>query len=151
MVFALEMKPPAVDLSLRYSSFSKFINAISWICRFCSNTTKPQAERVWSSQLTVQEINAAELLLFKKQQAQFFSKEQIALKSGMTVSSSSSIYSLRPILDSEGLIRVGGRLAQSELPYSQQHPIIYTGRPTSLSYLCNVCIFCTCMLGQHYC
>ena len=74
--------------------------------------------------MTVQEINAAEILLFKQQQAQFFSKEQIALKSGMTVSSSSSIYSLRPILDSEGLIRVRGRLSQSELPYSKQHPII---------------------------
>ena len=124
VAFVLETKQPAEDLSLRYSSFSKFINVISWICRFCSNTTKPQAERIWSSQLTVQEINAAEILLFKQQQAQFFPKEQIALKSGMTVSSSSSIYSLRPILDSEGLIRVGGRLSQSELPYSQQHPII---------------------------
>ena len=124
MAIALETKPPAEDLSLRYSSFSKFINVISWICRFCSNTRKPQAERIWSSQLTVQEINAAEILLFKQQQAQFFPKEQIALKSGMTVSSSSSIYSLRPILDSEGLIRVQGRLSQSELPYSQQHPII---------------------------
>ena len=44
--FVLEMKPPAEDLSLRYSSITKFINVISWICRFCSNTTKPQAERV---------------------------------------------------------------------------------------------------------
>ena len=75
VAFVLEMKPPAEDLSLRYSSFSKCINVISWICRFCSNTTKSQAERIWSSQLTVQENNAAELLLFKQQQAQFFSKE----------------------------------------------------------------------------
>ena len=42
----------------------------------------------------------------------------------MTVSSSSSIYSLQPILDSERLIRVGGSLSHSDLPYSQQHPII---------------------------
>ena len=102
VAFALEVKPPAEDLSL---SFSKFTNVVSWICRFCSNTMKPQAEKVLSSQLTtVQEINAADLLLFKQQQALFFSKEQIALKSRMVVSSSSSIYSLRPILDSEGLI-----------------------------------------------
>ena len=118
----LEVKPPAEDLSLRYSSICKFKNIVSW--RFCSNTTKPQAKRVLSSPLILQEINAAEILLFKQQQAQFFSKEQLGLTSGMAVSSSSSIYSLQPILDSEGLVRVGGSLSHSDLPYSQQYPII---------------------------
>ena len=84
----LEVKPPAEDFSLRYSSIFKFKNVVSW--RFCSNTTKPQAKRVLSSPLILQEINAAELLFFKQQQAQFFSKEQIALTSGMAISSSSS-------------------------------------------------------------
>ena len=91
---------------------------------FCSNTTKPQAERVLLSPLIHQEINAAELWLYKQQQAHFFSKEQIALTSGMAVSSSSSNYSLQPILDSERLIQVGGSRSHSDLPYSQQHPII---------------------------
>ena len=118
----LEGKPPAEDLSLRYSSISKFRNVVSW--RFCSNTMKPQVERVLSSPLNYQEINAAELWLYKQQQAQFFSKEQLALTSGIAVSSSSSIYSLQPILDSERLIQVGGSLSHSDLPYSQQHPII---------------------------
>ena len=93
----LEGKPPAEDLSLKYSNISKFKNVVSW--RFCSNTMKPQAKRVLSSPLILQEINAAELLFVKQQQAQFFSKEQIALTPGTTVSSSSSIYSLQPILD----------------------------------------------------
>lgn len=31
---------------------------------------------------------------------------------------------LNPFLDSEGLLRVGGRLDNSDLPYSQKHPII---------------------------
>ena len=85
---------------------------------------KPQAKRVLSSPLILQEINAAELLFLKQQQAQFFSKEQIALTSGMAISSSSSTYSLQPILDSERLIQVGGSLSHSDLPYSQQHLII---------------------------
>ena len=118
----LEGKLPAEDLSLRYSSISKFKNVVSW--RFCSNTMKPQTKGILSSPLILQEINAAELLLFKQQQAQFFSKEQIALTSGMAISSSSSVYSLQPILDSERLIRVGESLSHSDLPYSQQHPII---------------------------
>ena len=53
-----------------------------------------------------------------------FKGTDIALTSGMAVSSSSSIYSLQPILDSERLVRVGGSLSHSDLPYSQQHPII---------------------------
>ena len=117
-----EGKPPAEDLSLRYSSISKFRNVVSW--RFCSNTTKPQAERVLSFPLIHQEINAAEIWLYKQQQAKFFSKEQIALTSGTAVSSSSSIYLLQPIFDSERLIRVGESVSHSDLLYSQQHSII---------------------------
>ena len=118
----LKGKPPVEDLSLRYSSISKFRNVVSWM--FCSNTTKSQAEKVLSSPLIHQEINAAELRLYKQQQAHFFSREQIALTSRIAVSSSSSNYSLPPILDSERLIQVGGSLSHSDLPYSQQHPII---------------------------
>ncbi len=52
------------------------------------------------------------------------SKELATLKTKMAVSVSSPLHSLHPILDCHGVLRVGGRLSQSGLSYSQCHPVI---------------------------
>ena len=41
-----------------------------------------------------------------------------------TVKKSSSLYKLDPFLDKEGVLRVGGRLRQSSIPYDVKHPVI---------------------------
>ena len=35
---------------------------------------------------------------------------------------------LRPFLDPDGLLRVGGRLGLSELPYTKRHPVVLPGK-----------------------
>lgn len=42
----------------------------------------------------------------------------------------SCLRTLCPFIDSSGLLRVGGRVGNSELAYSQRHPIILHGRHT---------------------
>ena len=44
------------------------------------------------------------------------------------ISESSVILHLHPFVDSNGLLRVGGRDQNSKLPYSTQHPIIVHGK-----------------------
>ncbi|XP_075170108.1 uncharacterized protein LOC142242414 [Haematobia irritans] len=53
-----------------------------------------------------------------------FAAEYKALKSNQNVPPSSKLYSLAPFMDSDGLIRVGGRLQNSYLNFDAQHPII---------------------------
>ncbi|XP_059217672.1 uncharacterized protein LOC131994802 [Stomoxys calcitrans] len=53
-----------------------------------------------------------------------FSEEYKALKSDKEIASSSKLYSLAPIIDEFGLIRVGGRLQNSTLDFDARHPII---------------------------
>jgi len=40
------------------------------------------------------------------------------------VAASSSLKTLHPFIDKEGLLRVGGRLQQSTLPYQTMHQMI---------------------------
>ncbi|XP_075150935.1 uncharacterized protein LOC142225044 [Haematobia irritans] len=53
-----------------------------------------------------------------------FAAEYKALKCNKNVPPSSKLYSLAPFMDSDGLIRVGGRLQNSYLNFDAQHPII---------------------------
>ena len=46
------------------------------------------------------------------------------LRAGKAVSEPKYLSVLNPLLDIAGLIRVGGRLQQADLPYEQQHPVI---------------------------
>ena len=50
--------------------------------------------------------------------------ELTSLTAGKPVPKSSPLQQLNPLLDKNGVIRVGGRLIQSELPYGQRHPVI---------------------------
>ena len=74
--------------------------------------------------LTVQEIKRAEHWLLRQSQARSFPKERRALLREHNISTSSRLKSLAPVMDEEHLLRVGGRLSNSSLTRSQQHPII---------------------------
>ena len=72
--------------------------------------------------LTLPELKSAEHLLFKQSQSLYFSSELAALQSSKPISSKSKLICVSPYLDSDGLLRVGGRLSRSNLEHSQKHP-----------------------------
>jgi len=53
-----------------------------------------------------------------------FIDEIHSLKSNKLISSKSKLLSLNTFMDSDGILRVGGRLSKSNIPSSQRHPII---------------------------
>ncbi|CDW61048.1 hypothetical protein TTRE_0000946801 [Trichuris trichiura] len=57
-----------------------------------------------------------------------FSEEQHRLQSGDGVLTSSRLFRLKPFVDSEGLIRVGGRLERANLTFDARHPPILPSR-----------------------
>ncbi|GFX12452.1 integrase catalytic domain-containing protein [Trichonephila clavipes] len=60
-------------------------------------------------------------------QEQVFLAEIKSLQSKGVVSPNSKLRNLKPFIDSDGLLRVGGRLSNSYLPYVNKHPAILPG------------------------
>ena len=83
------------------------------------------------------ERRSAELWLLKQSQIRLFSAERTALLKGKPLFRSSKLKALHPMLDSNQLLRVGGRLENSSLSYSQQHPIIADARDPLIHNLFN--------------
>ena len=73
------------------------------------------------------EINQAEILTLKRSQKRSFPIED-QLQTDKELKSASKILSLTPILNKDGLIRVGGRLANTNLTWAQAHPVILSGK-----------------------
>ena len=75
----------------------------------------------------VAELRRAEIVIFKAMQEEAFSEEIKLLansKEQQRLPRRSPLFKLRPFLDDEGLIRVGGRLQEAEAPYHEKHPVI---------------------------
>lgn len=108
---------------------SKLQRTIAYCLRFRKNVTVERDERQVGP-LSVDELQKALIILIKKAQTECFHQEISDLQKFKEVKSSSKIKSLYPFLDSDGLIRVGGRLAQSQLTYQQKHPVILPNHHT---------------------
>ena len=78
-----------------------------------------------SQTIDVEMIQKGQLAIFKMVQAESFDREikHLMSKKGM-VPNYSSISKLDPFLDSNNIIRVGGRLRKSSLTEAEQHPVI---------------------------
>ena len=74
------------------------------------------------------ELIAAEKHLIKFAQEVDFMNEVVALKAGKSLPRRSSLLPLHPFIDSDGVVRVGGRECNWKLLYSQMHPIILHGK-----------------------
>ncbi|XP_073820604.1 uncharacterized protein [Musca autumnalis] len=98
------------DFLLQYSSFNKLVRITSYLRRFIYNIkAKIQNSTLRCGSLTIAELHESESLLVKEQR---------------TVSRCSSLLRLNPFLDEHGILRVGGRLRHSNLPYEARHQIV---------------------------
>ncbi|XP_072403088.1 uncharacterized protein [Diabrotica undecimpunctata] len=121
--FMIVSSTPLFDFE-KYSSFSTLVRSVAYSLRFYYNSQrKNKATRVLGH-LTTQKINNSTLTLVKLVQAEGFPSEIQCLRRGNAVSSKSRILSLNPFLDPEGLLRVGGRLSNSNFSYQKKHPIL---------------------------
>ena len=79
----------------------------------------------------------AEAQILKLLQAENFAQEIQDLSSELEcVQMQSALAKLDPFLDSDGILRVGGRLRHSDLPYAAKHPaLLPKGNPISTAIL----------------
>ena len=106
-----------------YADFYKLKRATSWFIRF-KMWLRSKGTVVFPSQLTVDELRVAERCIIGYVQSQTFEKEIGQLSKGQDVDKSSSLSQLSPMLDSEGLLVVGGRLKHAYLNDQNRHPFI---------------------------
>lgn len=137
---------PVEDMSSRFSSLTRATRSIALCLRFCAklknavkNNTKENIKFIGSEytlearQLKtlisgicfgVDELRAAKAILIKNCQQMYFENELGTLKEKKEFSKSSALKILFPFIDGEGLLRVGGRLQNSNFNYNKKHPLI---------------------------
>lgn len=106
----------------KFSSINKIIRIMSHCLRFikCMKTKTKAKEHTF----TIEEVNKSTTMIIKIIQKKHFRHDLERLSSGKEVRKSSSIKSLAPFIDQEGLIRVGGRIGNSKRTYDQKHQIL---------------------------
>lgn len=78
--------------------------------------------RVRNNFLILEELNEALLTIVRHDQQKYFQEEIVCLTNNKPLKS--NLKCLFPFLDKSGLLRVGGRLQESNLPCAQKHPKI---------------------------
>lgn len=101
----VESKKNILDLS-RYSSYLKVLRIVAWIRRFISRVRRGV---FLGENLTAQELEEAEKICLKEVQAKFYPSELKSLQQGRTVGQDSSLFTLSPFLDRDGIKKVSSR------------------------------------------
>ena len=78
-----------------------------------------------SHKITVKDIEQAEFEIFKEAQLECFQVEFRSLKKDVSLSKHSELLLLNPVVV-DNLIRFGGRIGQSHLPFEQKYQILLT-------------------------
>ena len=135
----MQFLPPPM-METRYSNYHKMITVTAWCWRFYLKLRKKS--EFGGKHLSAKELTQAEHLLARLAQTRSFPKERYALLHNRPISPSSRLLSLSAYLDQELLLRVGGRLSNSALTLSQQHPIITDSKDSLMLLLFNYVHVC---------
>lgn len=108
----------------RFSNLTKLKRTAAYIFKFKNNALTSKDQRQYSA-LTLNEINNAYTRLIKLSQLESFPDEISLLYSKRKLPKSSNILSLNAFIDNQGLIRVGGRLSNSEIHILKNTPYYF--------------------------
>lgn len=108
----------------RSNNYLKLIRIIAYVYRFIHNCKNHKSNQCKNGPLTREELDNAELVLVKKVQMEYFPSEFAALKKGNSIPVKSKLRFLNPYLDKNEVLRVGGRLDNSDLTFDHKHPMI---------------------------
>lgn len=104
------------DLITRCSTLTRAMRILCWILRWRNHNK--------TSYFTVKELNEAKQLIIRTVQNAEFFNDITQLTKQNQLDKKSTIAKLNPFLDKEGLLRVGGRLANANIEEAMKHPII---------------------------
>jgi len=112
---------PLDELIARVSSWIKLVPIVAYVKGFIQRTQNPSCDRA-SKSLTFDEIKAARIIFIKHAQSRFYEDYQLILAK-KPLRNRSQLVKLAP-KDENELLRVGGRLHQSQLSQEAKHPVL---------------------------
>jgi hypothetical protein len=107
-------------LPIKYTSWMHAKRVLAGCVKFVDNLKNKTKGGIVVSDL----INAERILIKKVQESAFKEELKLLQAKDTHVQSSSSLYKLDTFLDEYGLLRVGGRIRESSLPFEEKHPLI---------------------------
>lgn len=110
------------NLIHKKSSFTSLIRIVAYIQRFIFNCKTQNNKNI--SYLTLTELKSSKNLILQISQQEMFPEEYTCLKTNQALNKKNRLISLSPFIDSDNLIRVGGRLNNSNYSYDVMHPIL---------------------------
>ncbi|XP_073963061.1 uncharacterized protein [Choristoneura fumiferana] len=128
-------EPTLVESLLnKFSSLSTLKRTLSYCFRFIDNSRQSSPGNRVSGPIKTSELHRAFRFLLKSVQESVFSSEIEHLKKGSPNSLPRSLRKLSPFIDEVGLLRVGGRLANSKVGFDVKYPLLLP-RSHRLTYL----------------
>lgn len=111
------------DFIINCSSFRRLQRVTAYVLRFIDRSRK---KKLMPKSFVVQlpELRAATICLVKLIQTKEFAEDIGFLIKNKNVSGNSSLKSLNPFLDKDGVVRVGGRLEHSSQHFDMKHQIL---------------------------
>ncbi|GFV60850.1 integrase catalytic domain-containing protein [Trichonephila clavipes] len=106
----------------RGGGFLTVVRVLGFLCRFLFGIGNPAGRG--AGPLASDEMEEAEICLVRRVRLGSFCGEVGTVQGGDGICGKGRILNLSPFLDDKGIIRVGGRLKYSRLPYSSKHPIL---------------------------
>lgn len=119
-----------------YSKFSKLLRAVAYYRRFIvylqhrkdKKKKDDYPKSLFLAWLTTEELKAAEKCVCSLHQQQMYPEELHGLKKNRAISRSSPLRWVNPILLEDGLMHIGGRLRNANIPTETKHPIILSSK-----------------------
>lgn len=110
---------------LCFSSLYRLFRVTVWCRRWlqCRKPTKTKPDGFPGDSLTTDELEDARLLWIRRVQAEKFKNEVEAVRQSLSLSKSNVLTRLSPFSDSQGILRIGGRLKHAILTF-EKHPVI---------------------------
>lgn len=114
------------DLIHRLSSYSKLIRITKYVVRFINKLITTRINKS-PGKFKIREfdekLTAMNILVISIQKDAFY-EDRKSLLSNKEIPNSSKLKALTPFMDENNIIRVGGRISKSNLPYDQCHQML---------------------------
>ena len=121
--FSIVQIEQPLPLLEKLSSYAKLRRVTAWIFRFIKNCRQRGKEKRLDS-LGIDELEDANAYWISQAQLASFGEEIATIKGEKDLPKSSKLLPFHPFVDSQGLLRVGGRISEAKLHYSKRHPIL---------------------------
>uniref|UniRef100_A0A8D8TQ66 Integrase catalytic domain-containing protein n=1 Tax=Cacopsylla melanoneura TaxID=428564 RepID=A0A8D8TQ66_9HEMI len=124
-----------INVIEKFSSLSKLKRVMGLVLKFIDKCRKGISSKGSGNLiLSLTDLSKALLVVIKVTQHHHMGEELKQVKSGQVCA---NLRNLSPILNSSGLLAVGGRLANAPIPESAKHPILIPGKSHLATLLVN--------------